>query len=629
MASFGEHFKESLTSSFEKNTGIIGQTMQARREKEAQQKQIAVEVAAIKSNTAKVQRASATLNKLETSFIQISKNFQLIAKAMDASITLQEETDAAMGKKNSRGVAPQPQVLPQQKAIVGKLDDSKEEANMLDKISGIVGLIGAAKGLLKGGTKVAGKVGAKVAGKGAAKVIGKEAAKTAGKEVVKEAAKATGKEAAKATGKAAIKETAKKSLAKTLGKLVAKSIPFVGAAIGIGFAVGKLMQGDAVGAGIEAASGLAGPISSIPLSIAASVREVYFETYGVFPENDPKSSERLQEVREAVGEEAETLLGRKLERKEQAPEAAPEVKPAAAATTTVPAPSTTLPPVVAPVSKPTVSAPPAPVSSPSAPPVPPSAAKATAPTPAAGGGEAAMESELKKEGFDPTATAAIMAQTSHESGHFKLLQENLNYSASGLTGIFGKYFNSQTAAEYQRQPEKIANKVYADRMGNGPEESGDGYKYRGRGFIQLTGKVNYAAAGQALGLSLVNQPDLAAEPANAAKIAIWYFKRNLKRISNWADTLNITKIVNGGTIGLADREKEFNKYLAKYTGGGASGGSDGSAGKEIGAQSTTVAAAKKDAQSGGNVTIVAVDNTQTIKRTTKRSSGGEIIPQVG
>lgn len=629
MAEFGKDFKQNIKedfrASFEKNTGIVGQMMQKKRKNAEHQKEIAKEVGAIKATTSKVQSASATLNRMETSFIQISKNFQLLAKAMDASITLQDETDAAMRKSAPGGVSPKPQAVAQQKAIVGGMADNKEEEGMLDKISGIVGLLGAAKGLLKGGAKIL-KGGVKVAGKVSGKVAGKIGAAVAGKEV------------AKKIGKDVIKEAAKKSLVKTLGKTIVKSIPFVGAAVGIGFAISKLMQGDAVGAGIEAASGLAGPISSIPLSIAASVREVYFETYGVFPENDPKAGDRLQEVKEAVGEEAKTLLGTKLQKKEQA-EAEPAAKPTAAAATQpaaaapVPATPTPLPPVVAPVSKPTVSAPvpaPAPTPPPAAPTAKPSATKATAPPPPSGGGESAMESELKKQGFDPTATAAIMAQTSHESGHFKALQENLNYSAAGLTGIFGKYFNSQTAEEYKRQPEKIANKVYANRMGNGPEQTGDGYKYRGRGFIQLTGKVNYAAAGQALGVGLVDQPDLAADPANAAKIAVWYFKKNIKRITNWADTLNITKIVNGGTIGLADRQKEFDKYLAKYTGGGSGGGSDVSAGKEIGAQSTSVAAAKKDNQSGGNVTIVAVNNTQTIKRVTKRSpGGGELLPQIG
>ena len=387
--------------------------------------------------------------------------------------------------------------------------------------------------------------------------------------------------------------------------MAAKSIPFVGAAVGIGFAVGKLLQGDAVGAGIEAVSGLGSAITSIPATITAAIRDIYFEMYGVWPEGDPKNGERFKEIKEAVTETAEEILGKKVEPQ-------PQAKPTAAATAA--------PPVVPPPSPPAAARPVA-AAAPSAPiaaPTPVSAPTVTAAPPGppktASGGEAIMEQALKDQNFDSKAIAAIMAQTSHESGHFKILEENLNYSASGLKGIFGKYFKDVDPKEYERQPQKIASRVYADRMGNGNEASGDGWKYRGRGFIQLTGKQNYADAGKALGIDLVNNPDLAADPKTAALIAIWFFKKNIKRITDWTNVEQITKIVNGGVIGLADRKKEFDTYLTKFgSGGGIMVAAAPSTGAQVAQSSTEVAAAKPKVQQN-NITVLAINETNTTRK---------------
>ena len=171
-----------------------------------------------------------------------------------------------------------------------------------------------------------------------------------------------------------------------------------------------------------------------------------------------------------------------------------------------------------------------------------------------------------KFGIDtPLRLAHFLAQCGHESGGFKATQENLNYSAKGLNGIFKKYFPTEaSAAAYARNPQKIANKVYGGRMGNGLEASGEGYKFRGRGYIQLTGKENYTAFGKAIGEDILANPDKVAS-TYALLSAAWFFSKNgLHKMADGGATdavvTSITKRVNGGTIGLADRIKHFKEY---------------------------------------------------------------------
>ena len=165
----------------------------------------------------------------------------------------------------------------------------------------------------------------------------------------------------------------------------------------------------------------------------------------------------------------------------------------------------------------------------------------------------------------PLRLAHFLAQCGHESGGFRLTQENLNYSAKGLMGIFKKYFPTEAIANaYQRNPQKIANKVYSNRMGNGDEASGDGYKFRGRGYIQLTGKDNYTAFGKSIGEDICANPDKVASQY-ALLSAAWFFSKNgLHKMADGGATdavvTSITKRVNGGTIGLADRIKHFKEY---------------------------------------------------------------------
>jgi putative chitinase len=165
----------------------------------------------------------------------------------------------------------------------------------------------------------------------------------------------------------------------------------------------------------------------------------------------------------------------------------------------------------------------------------------------------------------PLRLAHFLAQCGHESGGFKATQENLNYSAKGLCGIFRKYFPSVTVAlQYERKPEKIANRVYANRMGNGNEASGEGWKYRGRGYIQLTGKENYKAFDATVPEDITSNPDLVATKYALASAAFFFKKNGLWAIcdrgADMATVTAVTKRVNGGTIGLADRQKHFNEF---------------------------------------------------------------------
>lgn len=159
----------------------------------------------------------------------------------------------------------------------------------------------------------------------------------------------------------------------------------------------------------------------------------------------------------------------------------------------------------------------------------------------------------------PQRIAAFVAQCAHESGGFVFLTENLNYKAESLTKIFGKYFpDMSTAKAYEKKPEKIANRIYANRMGNGDEASGDGWRYRGRGLIQLTGKTNYTWFAASLEISPEEAAEYTQTFEGAAQSACWFWETN--KLNQWADTgdiLTMTKRINGGTIGLEDRKKHY------------------------------------------------------------------------
>jgi putative chitinase len=163
----------------------------------------------------------------------------------------------------------------------------------------------------------------------------------------------------------------------------------------------------------------------------------------------------------------------------------------------------------------------------------------------------------------PQRVAAFIAQCAHESGGFRAIKENLNYKAASLCKVWPRYFPTMEVANaYAQQPEKIANRAYANRMGNGPEESGDGWKFCGRGLIQLTGKSNYTAFAESLEISPDEASEYLATFEGAAQSACWFWEKN--NLNHWADLGDIekmTKIINGGTLGLEDRKKHYQHAL--------------------------------------------------------------------
>jgi len=182
-------------------------------------------------------------------------------------------------------------------------------------------------------------------------------------------------------------------------------------------------------------------------------------------------------------------------------------------------------------------------------------------------GPGTMKAAMAYYKLTPERAAHFFAQTSHESGGFTIFTENLNYSAQGLQNIFGKYFPGTLEESYARNPEKIANRVYADRMGNGSEASGDGWKYRGRGALQLTGKSNYQAFADYLKKpEIMTNPDLVAT-TYAFESAMFFFDKNklwsiCDKGVNDTVILELTKRINGGTHGLEDRKSKTNKYYS-------------------------------------------------------------------
>jgi putative chitinase len=176
----------------------------------------------------------------------------------------------------------------------------------------------------------------------------------------------------------------------------------------------------------------------------------------------------------------------------------------------------------------------------------------------------ALSAILPEYGINtPERVAAFIAQCAHESGGFRFLKENLNYKAESLLKVFPKYFKTlDEARQYEKRPEKIANKIYGNRMGNGNEASGDGWRYCGRGLIQLTGKENYSWFAASLEIPVEEASEYLETFEGAVQSACWFWEEN--KLNQWADKkdiLTLTKRINGGTIGLDDRIKHFNHAL--------------------------------------------------------------------
>ena len=168
----------------------------------------------------------------------------------------------------------------------------------------------------------------------------------------------------------------------------------------------------------------------------------------------------------------------------------------------------------------------------------------------------------------PAQQASWIGQCGHECGNFRIMEENLNYKAATLLKLFPKTpkrqwgFTPEEAAAYEKQPQKIANRIYGNRMGNRDEASGDGWRFRGSGFLQLTGMSNFYHASQALGVDFIMQPELVRTPKYAAMTAGWFWQTHkLNQYADSGDILTMTKRINGGTIGLEDRKKHITHAL--------------------------------------------------------------------
>jgi len=165
----------------------------------------------------------------------------------------------------------------------------------------------------------------------------------------------------------------------------------------------------------------------------------------------------------------------------------------------------------------------------------------------------------------PQRISMFLAQIGHESGGLTKLHENLNYKAARLSQIFPKYFRDVDPDDYANNPEKIANRVYCNRMGNGNEASGDGYRFRGRGAVQLTGRSNYTSCGEDLEVDLIANPDYLETPEGAIRSAAWFWDQH--DLNDWADkgdVVTVTKKINGGTIGLDERKELYQEALTIF-----------------------------------------------------------------
>lgn len=644
--------RDALRETLESNTGFIGQVLRAKREKDERADQTANNVRKIKETTSQLTSTSRTLQNMEVSFIQISQNVQRMAKFFDALVVTQDETNEAL-KAAAREKHKQQATVSKTKdtkltTTIGKgSTEDKEQSSMFDKIADLLDGIGrntkkTNERRRKGGGRK-GKVPGKVPPKPTAPTPTKPGTPPAG-EAPKTSPKPTRSlpKPKPTLPKSAIKKAVMKKVAGKLASLGLKSIPIVGAVAGIGFAVAKLMQGDWVGAGLNAAGGLAGPVSSIPEAIYSTARETYYEAYGVWPETDPSpdKAERWKAVHDAVNEAFNDEIS-KLAKPEKGGEQydamgnptgySPEEVTPPAPVTKAPAP----PPPPPPAAKPAPAAPPpppppaAPVQKPTATAIAAAAGTALAKNVAATGsgeplvknispaeGKKALLEELDKQKItDPVKRAAIMAQAAVETGGFRLLSEDLRYSAEGMRKTFGRLKDTPIevlkeaiskgvagigSILYGGDPSSPSYQFGVKNLGN--VQPGDGFKFRGRGFFQLTGRANYTKAGVA------DSPEKLLELGPAAQTAVDFANRFK---GDYGDVSAFTRFVNGGQLHVKERGEYFEKFLQdpQITKVGAA------AGITINDASTTVAAAKQNKASAasGSTTVVVVAGADTKK----------------
>lgn len=675
--------RDALRETLENSTGFVGQVLRAKREKDERAKESAGKAAKIKETTAQLATTSRTLQNMEVSFIQISKNVQKIAKFFDAMVVTQDETNealkaAARDKQRQQAATSSQSKQKTLSTSIGKdSPDDKQQSSLFSLLGDLLDGIGRnskktnerrrrrqqarrRKGKLPTKTPPPPpKPTAPTPSKPTEPAKPTKPAEPAKPTKPAEPAKPSGKPPApkpKPTlSKSALKSVVLKKVAGKLASLGLKSIPIVGVAAGLGFAIAKLVQGDWVGAGLNAAGGLAGPISSIPETIYSTAREVYYEQYGVWPETDPAEDKanRWKSVYEAVKESFEESMSKMAKVVPPTPPAEdygmastdmmgtplggaalPEpAKPKPAAT---PAPPP--PPPPAPMPAPAAGAPQKPATAAAKP------AAAATPAPASSGGpeplqkkisaaegKKAMLEEMDKQKItDPVKRAAIMAQAAVETGGFTALSENLAYSAEGMKKTFGRLRDTPIevlkeaisrgvagigSLVYGGDPSSPSYNFGVKQLGN--VQPGDGFRYRGRGFFQLTGRTNYTKAGVA------DTPQKLLEIGPAAETAVSFAQRFK---GDFSDVSAFTRFVNGGQIHVKERGEYFEKFLQdpQITKVGAA------AGITINDASTTVAAAKqnKAKEAAGGTTVVVVAGADTKKAPQAAPRTQQSIPAI-
>jgi len=696
MATFKDTFKynlqEGFREAFESRTGILGDALRARRERQEQEQQEKEQIEEINNGTTQLKSTGVTLGNLEKSFIQISRNLQLIAKSMKAQVTLQEETDEALIEtKKAEKLA--------NKTIMPKIE--KDEDGLFDKVLDL--LDGWGRGRRKPRAKRGGRRGRRGPGRGGPGRGGPgrgtprtpptrvppapergapprtppapdrsappRAPAPAPAPTPDKGAPPRPAPAPKPTvPKAKIKEFAVKRIAKALGKMGLKSIPILGAAVGVGFAIGRLIKGDPVGAGLEAVGSLGSAVTAIPATILDEARSLYIEIYGVYPEEDPApdKAERWKVIYEAIEDAVREELRSKAVEK-------PEVDYGQASMDMMGTPmSVPLPPPPAPPPLPR----PAPRPSPSAqqPRTPPAAAPTTTPAGASTGGSTAptavnkpgaaatlppsttvdqkgnaarLAAVLQKYGItNPYAKTAIISTAAKESGLNPASKElganawlrtidsqGVDYvwrvlpqlGPRGRVAVRLGYPQGMPAdvlrSYFSKGDESFFELVYGmiPRFNPNP---GDGYKYRGRGFVQLTGRSVYAAVSKQIGIDIEANPDqvLTDFDTAAAALAGYMFMtrggkdKALKDLNAFTDVNSALRYVLHSVAGLGKDARQFDvadstmrhqlEKASKYVNLAAA-----SSGADIGNYSITPAMyAKGTSFSGPSTVVVAVQD---------------------
>lgn len=615
---FGGEAKKNLREGFEQNTGVLGQALRERRMREERKKRTEKEVASIQEGIGKLRLASNSLFNIERSFLQISRNVQLIAKAMDAQVTLQKESDKLAKQLTDISQTKQQTAKPEpkQQAAIEKIGDQKEEQSLLSKIGDLVdnfekkrrtgrtpqkrtprGRANRLKRLSKvnlgRAARVLGRVGTTAA---RFSPVASVAAYGYGAYKASEFLEKTNYGASMQQGAGQTAERAFRNKDTSYGTdltpdqaraiLEQPDSPAKQRDIKAFGGLEKIQAIANIQQKVEQPETKPETKPTLPVSSAGGGRGV------VNPALVKPREERVQPTQVWVDSEGRPITTGTGEIVQAAPAAQP-VKP-------IPPP-----PPPAPAAKPPVAATP----------VPSGSAEPLVKKISAQSGRQAMIDEMDKQGItDPVKRAAIMAQAAVETGGFQFLSENLAYSAGRMKEVFGRLKNTpmetiQQAIQqgvkgigtlvYGGDPSSPSYQFGVKQLGN--VQPGDGFRYRGRGFFQLTGRSNYTKAGVA------DQPEKLLDLKPAAETAVNFANRYK---GSYDDVNSFTRFVNGGLTHVKERGEFFNKFLDDPSITKA----NATSGKEIGNASTNVAAAKRGSTSAPNVTVIAVTNQQTIKK---------------